>query len=270
MISFMIEGKIQSAKGTVYYWTNEIDTSMEFAIVFCHGLTADHTLFDNQVKYLSTEYKLITWDWPLHGKSRPYNNFSFANVNKDLLTILEQENISKIILVGQSAGGYIAQSFINSYSDKVIGFIGVGTTPFGKHYYRNFELFFLKHYSTIAKLYPFSYYCKAGAKAITNTEEARKSMYHSLVKLGKRDMLVATKAVYDEFLKVDDEVQFNCPVLLTYGEYDKVGYVKKYCNNWAKKTGYPLKIISNASHNANYDNYEQFNFLLDSFVQTIL
>ncbi len=77
------------------------------------------------------------------------------------------------------------------------------------------------------------------------------------------------ESAYDEFLKIEDEVQFNCPVLITYGEYDKTGYVKKYCHNWAKKTGYPLKEISNASHNANYDNYEEFNELLISFVQSL-
>lgn len=55
----MIEKKIQSSEGTVYYWTNEINTIEEFAIVFCHGLTADHTLFDKQVQHLSDKYKLI-------------------------------------------------------------------------------------------------------------------------------------------------------------------------------------------------------------------
>src|SRR5699024_1908667 len=162
-------------------------------------------LFDMQVKYLSAKYRLITWDWPLHGKSRPYRHFSFSNVNKELLTILEQEQINKIILVGQSAGGYIAQVFIRDYEDKVREFIGLGSTAFGKSYYKSSGIFWTKHYSTIAKLYPFSYYAKAGAKAITTTEEARNSMYDTLLNLGKKDMLKATSAVYDEFLIVEDE-----------------------------------------------------------------
>lgn len=265
----MIEKKIQSSKGTVYYWTNDRVALPELAIVFCHGLTADHTLFDKQVEHLSAEYKLITWDYPLHGKSRPYEAFSFSNVNKELQAILEQERIEKIVLVGQSAGGYIAQSFIHEHADKVIGFIGIGTTPFGKSYYKKSELFWLKHYSSIARMYPYSYYTKAGAKKITVTDKARKSMYNTLVRLGKKDMLKATSAVYGEFLKIEDEVQFTCPVLITYGEYDNTGYVKQYCNSWAEKTGYPLKVISNASHNANYDHYEEFNNLLRSFVQSI-
>ncbi|GIN72687.1 hydrolase [Bacillus sp. J14TS2] len=266
----MLERHIQSSRGMVYYWTNERISPQKVAIVFCHGLTADHTLFDKQIEHLSSKYKLITWDYPLHGKSRPYEDFTFTHVNKELLTILKQENIEKIILVGQSAGGYIAQSFIQECKDKVIGFIGIGTTPFGMSYYKKSELFWIKHFSTIARLYPFHYYCKASAKAITVTDEARASMYKSLVNLGKRDMLKAASAVYSEFLKIKDEVPFHCPVLITYGEYDNTGYVKKYNNSWAEKTGYPLKIIANSSHNANYDNYEEFNEILISFVESII
>ncbi len=262
--------KVQSPRGEVYYWTNEIKASKGFAIVFCHGLTADHTLFDKQVENLADDYKLITWDYPLHGKSRTYEDFSFVNVNKELLTILEQENIEKIVLVGQSAGGYIAQAFIREYTDKVLGFIGIGTTPFGENYYKKSELFWIRHFTTIARLYPYGFYCKTSAKGITVTDEARESIYKTLTCLGKKGMLKAVDAVYSEFLKVKDEVQFTCPVLITYGEYDHVGYVKKYNNSWVKKTGYPLKVIKDASHNANYDNYKAFNELLISFVNPIM
>ncbi|SOC41474.1 alpha/beta hydrolase [Ureibacillus acetophenoni] len=89
----------------------------------------------------------------------------------------------KIVLVGQSAGGYIAQSFISDHADTVIGFIGIGTTPFGN---KKSELFWIKHFATIAKFYPYSYYCKTCAKAITVTEEARNSMYESLIRLGNK------------------------------------------------------------------------------------
>lgn len=267
--NFNKEKYIQTERGTVFYWiTNKINDS-KFAIVFCHGLTADHTLFDKQVEHLANMYTIITWDLPLHGKSRPYRDFSFENTSEDLLTILKQENIDKIVLVGQSAGGYIAQSFIKEYPEKVLGFVGIGTTPFGELYYKKSELFWIKHYSKIARLYPYRYYCKLGAKSITRTEEAKERMYRTLVHLGKRDMLKAASAFYGEFLKVKDEVDFQCPVLITYGEYDKTGYVKRYCDAWSEKTGYPLKVIRDASHNANDDNYDAFNQLLISFIKSL-
>lgn len=266
----MIEKTITSDRGTVYYWINEEISMKNFAIVFCHGLTADHTLFDKQVEHLADHYKIITLDFPLHGKSRPYIDFSFKNTNQDLLAILKQEEIKEVILVGQSAGGYIAQSFIDEHGDMVKGFIGIGTTPFGKVYYKNSELFWIRHYTSIAKMYPYHLYCKIAAKAITRTNEARKSIYQSLIRLGKKGMLEATEAFYKEFLKVEKELKPLCPVIITYGEYDKTGYVRKYCNEWAKRSGHPLSIISDAAHNANYDNYQEFNKLLATFVQEIV
>lgn len=71
---------------------------------------------------------MITWDFPLHGKSRPYKNFSYINVNQELGSILEAEEIKEIMIIGQSAGGYVAQAFIQEFSRMVKGFVGIGTT----------------------------------------------------------------------------------------------------------------------------------------------
>lgn len=263
----MIAKKIVSQRGTVHYWKNECKSDL--SIVFCHGLTADHHLFDKQLDELNNHYSMITWDYPLHGKSRPYSDFTYDNVSEELYSILQKENIENIVLVGQSAGGYIAQHFISKYPEMVKGFISIGSTPFGKKYYKKSELFWIKHFTTIAKLYPFSYYCKVSAKSITMTEEARDSFYKGLIKLGREGMLTAAKAVYDEFLLIEDEVDFQCPVLLTIGEFDKTGYIQRYNSEWADKTGYPLEVIENASHNANFDNYKMFNKLLLEFLQKI-
>jgi len=265
----MIKKHIKSSRGTVYYWTNENRSSNDTAIVFCHGLTADHTLFDRQVNCLEDRYKIITWDYALHGESKPYKEATFDNINKDLLEILLQESIKKVILVGQSAGGYIAQSFAATYKELVLGFIGIGTTPLDESYYKKSELFWIKHFGAIAKLYPYNYYCKLSAKSVTIADDARTSMYDTLVRLGKQGMLDATSAIYGEFLKRNEGVELNCPVLITHGEHDNIGYVKQYCREWAERSAYPIKIIKNASHNANYDNPLEFNQLLISFVDSL-
>ena len=49
----MIAKKNTSKHGTVYYWTNEYESDV--TIVFCHGLTADHHLFDKQIKSLKDQ-----------------------------------------------------------------------------------------------------------------------------------------------------------------------------------------------------------------------
>ena len=87
----MIKDSITSKRGRVFYWI-ERNTS-DKCIVFIHGLTADHTLFDKQIDFWSRGYTVITFDMPLHGESRPYNDFTFYNVADDLKSILMKEKI---------------------------------------------------------------------------------------------------------------------------------------------------------------------------------
>ena len=55
-------------------------------------------------------------------------------------------------------------------------------------------------------------------------------------------------------------------MLITHGEYDKTGKVRYYCKMWHEQTKYPLRIISNAGHNANVDNPEEMNQIIDEFI----
>jgi pimeloyl-ACP methyl ester carboxylesterase len=253
---------IKTARGRVFYW---ISPKQEKTIMFTHGVTADHTLFDRQTGFWEKDYTVIVWDMPLHGESRPYSDFTFANLADDMLQILDQEEIGRAVMAGQSAGGYAAQAFIQKYPERAEAFISIDSTPFGMKYYKKSELFWTDHYSDIAKWYPYGSYCTAAAKSASLTEESRQSFYDCLVRLGKKGMLAAADAVYKDFPKYS-EVEFQCPVLLLIGEHDKTGYVKRYNDKWAKETGYPLVTIPDAAHNSNYDNYSFFNKTVHEFL----
>ncbi len=261
------ERSIKTQNGEIYYWLGSNPTNSGVCIVFCHGLTADHSLFDKQVDFFASKYQILLWDIPLHGKSTGYHHFTFENVALDLNQIIEKECASKLIFVGQSGGGFISQAFINKYPNKVQGFVGIGTTPLGLEHYKKSELFWIKHFTAIANLYPYALYRRACAKQVGITLEARENMDQTLVRLGKKGMLRATGAVYQEFLKTKEGVLFPFPILLTYGEFDRVGLVAKYNQDWAKRENAKLTVIQNASHNANYDNPLEFNHLLEGYIQ---
>ncbi|HHU83443.1 MAG TPA: alpha/beta hydrolase, partial [Firmicutes bacterium] len=122
---------IKSERGTVHYWIKRNHSERAKCIVFTHGLTANHMMFEKQVDYFSDDYTVITWDVPLQGESRPYKDFSYKNCATELKEILDTENISQVILVGMSMGGYPSQEFAVQYPDRVIAFIALDTTPFG-------------------------------------------------------------------------------------------------------------------------------------------
>lgn len=252
----MLRKHIENERGRVFYWDS--GQKREHTIIFFHGLTADHTLFDCQLAFWMENYRVITWDMPMHGESRPYKNFTFANTAEDLREIMEREGIGHAVLAGQSAGGYVAQAFIQAYPGMADAFIAIDSTPFGMKYYKKSELFWTDHYSAIARLYPYRLYCRAAASSAARSEKARESFYESLCRLGKRGMMEAADAYYRE-LPGCAEVIFPCPVLLILGEYDRTGYVAKYTRAWARETGYPLLTVPDAAHNSNYDNPEFFN-----------
>ena len=57
--------------GIVHYWIAR-NKNVSDCIVFTHGVTADHTMFEKQVPYFSDNYTIVLWDVPIHGLSRPY------------------------------------------------------------------------------------------------------------------------------------------------------------------------------------------------------
>ena len=100
---------IKGVGGEVHYWISRTNDAKKEIIVFTHGLTADHTMFEKQIKYFQKEYTVIVWDVPMHGLSIPYKDFSYENTAKDLNSILHQERIEKVSLFGKSMGGYPSQ-----------------------------------------------------------------------------------------------------------------------------------------------------------------
>ena len=265
----MKQKNIKSKNGTIYYWIGGSKKKDASCIVFNHGMTADHTMFDKQIEFFSEKYKMITWDIPLHGESRPYESFSYVNVAKELNNILKNEEINKVILVGQSMGGYICQEFAIHYPEKVKSFIAVDTNPFGHFYYAKWERFLLTKVGSMSSWFPYSILAKSIAKGSTKTEYAYNNLYTSISKLSKKEIIFIMDMAYGGFLERKEIVEFDFPVLLIVGDSDNTGYVKKYNKMWSKQMGYPLREITNAAHNSNVDNYDEFNAIVAEFLSEL-
>lgn len=252
----MVSKKISSVNGEIYYWISE--NRHDKSIIFTHGLTADHTLFDKQIEFWSKEYTVIVWDMPLHGLSKKYKDFSYANAARDMKMILDKENIKHSVMAGQSAGGYIVQEFIRRYEGMCDAFVSIDSTPLGVRYYNKKDLFLVCNLAKIIRLYPYNYYCKVSARSVARSEEAKKAFINTLKKLGKKSLIKAVNLVYRDF-KNYSEVDINCPGLLVLGEFDNYGKVREYNEMWKRNSSFQSIIISNAAHNSNYDNYQEFN-----------
>ena len=265
----MTENRLVTDNGTVFYWKSEDWSDGRDTLFFFHGLTADHTMFDPQVKEMAGEFNLLSWDTPAHGKSRPFSAFSFRDIAEYVGSILDQNGIDKAILVGQSLGGYVAQSFIKRYPDRVKGFVSIDSTPYGFEYYSKFDMWILRQVEWMARLYPVNMMKKAMAKQVSVTQQSYENMMQMLTPYGKEELCHLMGLGYAGFLEDNCEMEISCPVQLILGEKDRTGKVKQYNLHWARKTGYPLKIIKDAAHNVNVDRPEEVNECIRDFVRKI-
>ena len=159
----MEEKILKTISGTIHYWINDIVLSGK-TLVFLPGLTADHHLFDKQIKAFEKEYNLLTWDAPGHAASRPFQlDFSLMDKAVWLHTILEKERITHPVLIGQSMGGYVSQCFMQKYPGEAAGFISIDSAPLKRSYVTGAEIWLLRRTEPMYRAFPWKILKKIGA-----------------------------------------------------------------------------------------------------------
>lgn len=265
----MRENYIDTKQGKVYYWLSDFWNEERKTIIFLHGLTANHTMFEKQYDFFGEGYNIMGWDAPAHGKSRPYKEFSYPNAVDVLKQIFVKHGIRSVIMVGQSMGGYIAQSFIAKYPSMVSAFVAIDTTPYGDMYYSKSDRWWLRQIEWMSYLYPFNAMKKAIAKQVSVTKDGYENMLSMLSPYTKKELCHLMGIGYAGFLDDNTNLQIECPIIILLGDKDKTGKVQGYNKLWAKNTDFPLIFIKNAAHNSNVDNPEAVNHEIHKFIQSL-
>ncbi len=87
------------------------------AIVFTHGWGMDCTFWDYARQDLSDRFRLVLWDLPGLGRSRPANQaaISLSAFAVDLGAVIEASGAGQVVLVGHSIGGMTIQTLIRDH-----------------------------------------------------------------------------------------------------------------------------------------------------------
>ena len=105
---------IETANGRIYYFLDQPYPERP-TVIFLHGLSANHTTGDNITDALRHfQLNFLLPDLRGHGHSDKSKNKDFYKLSvftEDLKKIIQQENLSKVILIGYSFGGYIALDY---------------------------------------------------------------------------------------------------------------------------------------------------------------
>ena len=270
----MTHNTYQTSSGTIHYWVNIIDDNNP-TLIFLPGLTADHRLFEKQIEYFKDKYNVFVWDAPGHGLSWPFE-FDFYLMDKArwLKEIMDKENITKPVIIGQSMGGYVGQCFAQLYPEMLKGFVAIDSAPLQRKHISALEIWLLKYMEPVYYYYPWKSLLKTGSKGVATTEYGQKLMYSIMMtydgdkrryaQLSGHGMKILALA-YER----DLPYEIKCPALLICGEKDKAGSSKHYNKLWHKDSGIPLEWIMDAGHNSNTDKPDVVNQHIENLVNKI-
>ena len=145
MQSELKEKSIQTKRGKIFYYLSSF-SSHKPTVVFLHGLTANHTQCYKIIGILEKAgYSCLIPDLRGHGnsdKSKKRQLYEIPVFIEDIREIIDQENLSKVILAGYSFGGMISLGFAIDYPDQVSELILISTNYIGplKHWGIGFSL----------------------------------------------------------------------------------------------------------------------------------
>ncbi len=100
-----------------FFYTNEGSGD---PVLFIHGLTWDHTLWDHQVAALKADYRCIAVDLIGHGQTPDVDHeYSFFDIADYMAGLLEALDIESAHIVGLSMGGMTAMPMALEHAAKV-------------------------------------------------------------------------------------------------------------------------------------------------------
>ncbi len=271
----MKEKLAETPCGYIHYWVSEDADRLRPQLVFLPGLTADHRLFEPQLRCFKGRYPLFVWDAPGHAASWPFDlRFSLMDKAKWLDDILTREGFDSPLLIGQSMGGYVGQAFAQLFPEKPSGFISIDSAPLQREYVSGAEIWLLKRMEPVYRHYPWKSLLRSGTNGVAVTEYGRRLMRDMMMVYNGDPARYAKLAghgfrILAEAMEADLPYRIPCPALLICGEKDRAGSCIRYNRAWHRKTGLPIAWIRNAGHNANTDAPETVNRLIEGMASRL-
>lgn len=269
----MTEKTFATPCGEIHYWKGEGNDPSGFSLVFLPGLTADHRLFDRQIRYFEGRFPVLVWDAPEHAASWPFSGeFDLSDKARWLNGILEQEGMRNPVIIGQSMGGYVGQMYAQLYPGRLKGFISIDSAPLQREYVTDAEIWLLKRMEPVYRHYPWKALVRSGTRGVATTDYGRDLMRKIMMTYdGDQDRYAQISGhgfrMLAEAMEADLPYRIDCPALLICGDRDRAGSCIRYNRAWHNKTGIPIVWIKGAGHNSNTDRPRTVNILIEDFLK---
>jgi pimeloyl-ACP methyl ester carboxylesterase len=248
---------------SVHYWSG--GQAHAPLIVLTHGALIDHHEWDATVPVLGGRYRVLTWDLPGHGLSRPAR-FSISEAVDDLIAIIDGIGVDQACFVGHSLGGNLHQELVFQHAERVISMVCVGCTwNFQK--LSRLESLVLEFAQPLFRLYPYRRLVEQALAATATSADSRELLRRAVTRLSKEE-IVQVMVAATECLRHEPDYTINKPLLLVVGDQDRTGNIRKAMPIWARhEPKSTLVVVPHAKHAPNLDDPRTFHRELTSFLE---
>ena len=234
-------------------------------VVFVHGAGGSSSIWFSQIKAFQKEFNVLMVDLRGHGKSKDLlqkyyeENYSFENISKDILQVLDHLNINKAHFIGVSLGTIIIRSISEINPERVQSSIMCGAIT--RLNIRSRILVSIGH--LFKRVVPYMWLYKFFAWIIMPRKRHRKSrnlFIREAKKLAQKEFIKWFKLTNDvnPLLRYFKEKEISTPMLYVMGEEDYMFLppVKNIVKN--HKMSF-LKVIKDCGHVCNVEKPQEFN-----------
>jgi pimeloyl-ACP methyl ester carboxylesterase len=231
-------------------------------ILFIHPPVLNHLNFDDQIKGLSNDFQVITFDIRGHGRSSCSTQpLTYPLIVEDMIYLLDHLKIRKAFICGYSTGGTIALEFLMSKADRASGGIVISGMSEVSDWFLKSKIAFA---ITLAKLKALS----ALAVTISWSNTKNTSSFWKMFKEDRKGTIQNIEEYYRCSLTyncTDQLEKIKGPVLLIYGQKDKSFY--RYANLLhAKLRRSELIWIQQGKHQLPTKDASEINGLIRQFI----
>jgi pimeloyl-ACP methyl ester carboxylesterase len=241
-------------------------------LVFIHGLMGNHTFWDRQ-SALRQRFQVVRLDLRGHGdSSKPKGSYPLATMAEDVRHMVTALRLQRVVLVGSSMGGLIAQQVLRSLEGRAAGLVLVGTTACAlasegyEHGFTSDER--AAFVATAQKDYK-GFVRDLGSRLFR--EGHRELLQWATQQMMKTPPYVAPAALQGLFAadERDALAAIEVPTLICHGRHDTVFpfSTAEYLNKHIK--GSRLVAFEESAHLPMIEEHERFNGELDAFAAAL-
>ncbi|MBI4226547.1 alpha/beta hydrolase [Candidatus Roizmanbacteria bacterium] len=243
-------------------------TGNGIAIIFAHGMGGNYLSWWQQIPYFSQNYQCITFSHQSYFPSKQISNTVDTNeFSKDLSELIDHLKLKKVILVGQSMGGWTVVKYALQFPSQIRSIILASTTgPFTDLSIEDLMKDFLK---TGRAEYIYRNIHPAAGKRMTDEQPALHFLFQEIDALNihvNKDK-IKSALINSRNIPVEQFAKLHIPTLFISGEEDVVVNPKAIFLLAKLIPNSKFRSIPKTGHSVYFERAKLFNSFVKDFLK---